>query len=511
LRTADVPGAGEVRRARRRVRLVQRTAPTTEENDTMKTSSGAGRAHGAAPGAATAAVALAITPALALAVTAALALAVTAAGCAPPPTETAAPVAGQAAALTASSTAATPPDIAITWNELAYQTANDFDQLRSFFGVRAIAMVHLAMHDALNAIDARYESYAYATPSPHAQPIAAAAQAAHDVLVALYPAQQATLDSALASSLAGVREGRAKRLGIALGQASAAAILAARQGDGTDVPGSYTPGSDPGDYQYTPPWDQFQFVLQPGFAQAKPFGLRSPDQHRPPPPPPLSSAAYTAAYREVKAVGATNSTVRTPDQTHYGAWWAEAGESSFNRLGRQLARARGLDLWATARMFALLNISLIDGYISVWDAKFHYDTWRPYTAIRAADSDGNSGTEPDLAWTSLRTTPPFPEYPSGHAADCAAAAVIFADVFGSDHVPFTLDSTTAPPDALYRSFDGFSQAARECGESRIVIGFHFRFAIDAGLALGEHDGAYIAAHHLRPLRCRHGEPRADQP
>ncbi len=331
--------------------------------------------------------------------------------------------------------------------------------------------------------------------APRAHAVVAAAQAAHDVLVSQVPGQQARLDQLLAVWLSPVPDGPAKKRGIEAGQRAAAAILAMRAGDGWDVQGTYEFKQGIGEYQTTPPFDGF--VLQPGFAQARPFAMASPDRWRPGPPPAIDSAEYAAAFNEVKTYGRVDSTLRTPDQTGYAVWWMEFELGSMNRLAAALVKRRALNLWQSARLFALLSLALADAAITTWDAKFHYNHWRPYTAIRQAGEDGNPATEPDATWEPLRPTPPFPDYPSGHATGCAAAFEVFRRTFG-DKTPFTLRTTTAPPGMPTRSFASFSQAAAECADSRVRLGFHFRYATDASLKTGQRVARDIVENHLRP-------------
>ena len=308
--------------------------------------------------------------------------------------------------------------VVTTWNEIAYEIAFDPNNpARWFHAVRAFTLMHLAMHDAVNAIVPVYQFYAFHDrehPQPlqasehpsvlrerelRADPIAAAAQAAHDVLVSQVPGQQSKLDQALAEWLSQVSDGGLKARGIELGQRAAAAVLAKRNGDGWDVQGSYEFRAGIGDYQTTPPWKGF--VLQPGFAQARPFGLASPDRWRPAPQPAIDSQQYADAFNEVKTYGRVDSARRTPDQTAYAVWWMEFELGSMNRLARTLVRQRQLHLWQTARLFALLHMSIADGGVATWDAKFHYNHWRPYTAIRRAADDGNPKTEADARVGSL--------------------------------------------------------------------------------------------------------------
>jgi hypothetical protein len=413
-----------------------------------------------------------------------------------------------AAAMSAAiSTTGSPPgstavssDVVVDWSRIVFEAAMTDDGYISFLGARHQAMVHIAMHDALNAIRPRYEQYAYVGRSHGAEPVAAAAVAAHDVLVAVYPAQQEALDAELAIWLATVPDGIAKARALTLGAASAAAIVALRQDDGTVVDlfsPTFVPGTEPGDYQYVPPYD---FTFAEDFRDATPFGLRSPEQFRTKPPPSLRSRAYATAYDEVRSVGALGSTTRTTDQGNYASWWYESSEIGWPRIARVTTASEQLELWRAARMFALANMALYDGYVAGWDSKFHWDFWRPYTAIRAGDTDGNRRTVADPAWLSHLETPPVQDYPSTHSVLGAAAAEVLKRGFGTDHVPFSTDSLTAVPANPTRSFTSFTQAADENADSRVMAGIHFRFSTDQGQGLGRRVGAYIAKNHLRPLR-----------
>ncbi len=391
-----------------------------------------------------------------------------------------------------------PAAIVIEWNQLVNELALAEDQF-AFKGVRADAMMHIAQHDALNAIDPIYEQFAFHERVRRAHPVAAAAQAAHDVVAAEYPDRRAEVDALLAEQLAGVRPAKAKAAGIELGRAAAAAILADRRGDGYDFQGSYTFRVGPGEYQTTPPWDGF--VLQPGFRFARPFALSSPDRLRPKGPPALSSSAYADAFDEVKEMGRVDSTSRTPDQTGYALWWMEFAESSVNRLARELAARERLGLWESARLFAQLGVGIYDAYIAVWDSKFEHNHWRPYTAIREAGSDGNPRTVADPGWEPLRTTPPFPEYVSAHSAACNVSLGVLAEAFGN-RTRFTMETTTAPPGMPTRSFKSFTSAGEECADSRVRLGWHFRYATDAGIRLGRKVADYVVGRFFRP-QCKH--------
>jgi hypothetical protein len=385
------------------------------------------------------------------------------------------------------------PAPVVAWNLVLYEVAFTEDQFLTFKGHRAFSMMHLAMHDALNAVVPLYDQFALRTHESSSDPVAAAAQAAYDVAISQYPQAHMRLDSERNKWLAQIPDGPHKTRGIALGRRSAAAILAARAGDGWDNPGTYGFSSQVGAYQTTPPWNGF--VLQPGFRFARPFGLSAPHQFRPSPPPELAGAGYTASFNEVKSVGSMNSVARTPEQTLYAVWWMEFAEGSVNRLARDLVTQRRTHLWQAARLFALLNMSLFDGYVATWDSKYEHNHWRPYTAIRAASLDGNPGTEADPAWEPLRTTPPFPEYVSAHAAGTAASLEILKRTLG-DRGSFTMQTLTAPPGMPTRSFNSFDAAAAECADSRVRLGWHFRYSTDAGLVLGRRVAAWLEQNYL---------------
>ena len=399
--------------------------------------------------------------------------------------------------LAATASAGRSSDVVVDWSRIVFETVMTDDGYVSFKGPRNQAMVHIAMHDALNAIRPRFDQYAYFGRSRGANPIAAAAKAARDVLVAVYPAQQAKLDAELATWLARVPDGRSKTKALRLGAKAAAAIVALRQNDGTvvELESNYTPGHRPGDYQFVPPYD---FAFAEDFRYATPFGLKSRTQFRVPAPPALKSRTYAKAYNEVKSVGAIDSTTRTTDQSNYANWWYESSEIGWARVARVTTTSEELGLWCAARMFALVSMTFYDGYLAGWDSRFHWDAWRPYTAIRAGDTDGNRRTAKDATWKSYLETPPVPDYVSTHSVLGAGAAEVLKRSFRTDHVPFSMNSTTALPANPVRSFNTFTQAANENADSRVRAGIHFRFATDQGQTLGRNVGSYIIKNHLRP-------------
>ncbi|MGZ9074831.1 MAG: phosphatase PAP2 family protein [Burkholderiaceae bacterium] len=388
-------------------------------------------------------------------------------------------------------------ELVIDWNATAYQVIKaDENYANPMSASRSLAMMHMAMHDAVNAAQPRYTIYAYTERDNVADPAVAAVTAAHDVLAALYPKQAVWLKAALDKSLVDAGSTAAAARGIALGRSVAAAVLGKRAADGSAANVPYQQGSKPGEYRFT---QGFDFAASPQWRSVAPFTLKSVDQFRSAPPPALNSAQYAAAFNEVKTVGGKVSAKRTTDETHYSAFWYEFSDIGWNRVARVVARDQQQDLWQRARTFALVNAVMADAYIAGWDSKFHYNLWRPETAIRMADADGNAQTTPDASFAPLLVTPPVQDYPSTHSALGAAAAVVLAETFGRDDISFTFTSTSAIPANPERSFKSFSEAARENSDSRVKAGLHFRFATTAGLKLGEDIGRFAVRNSLTPL------------
>ncbi|HEY1240842.1 MAG TPA: vanadium-dependent haloperoxidase [Bryobacteraceae bacterium] len=366
------------------------------------------------------------------------------------------------------------------WNQVAAdafaptQGANPVGQSRAF------AILHAAIHDALNAIDSRYEPY---TPGLVAQsgasPDAAVAAASVTALTELIPDQRAAINEAYAKAIAAIPNGPAKDRGIAVGQAAARATLGRRRNDGADGADQpvFVPRPGPGEYQFTPP---FTFAAFPGWGRVEPFGIKL-DDHQLDGPLPLSSAQYARDFDVVKEIGKVDSRTRTPEQSQIAQFWYEDSPLGWNRITNTVARQKGLDAWATARAFALVNFAMADAYIVGLEAKYRYRFWRPVTAIQQAGADGNSRTEPDPTWQPFQVTPPVPDYPSTHALVGAAAAEVLIDLFG-DRVPYSTTSLTLP--GVTRSFRGFSDAAEENGESRVFAGIHFPHAVRDGRRQG---------------------------
>ncbi len=384
----------------------------------------------------------------------------------------------------------------LDWNRFAQQViAADNGYQNPLPATRALAMMHLAMHDAINAAAPRYATYAVRARDQQANPAVAAAQAAHDVLATIYPGQKPALEMYLKQHLGEAGVGSRVAKGVALGKRAAADIIAARADDKSTAEEPYKEGGTPGEYRFVPGFD---FVNMPHWRSVKPFALGSPEQFRVSPPPALASKEYARAFEEVKRKGARTSDARTHDESHYAAFWYELSDIGWNRIARVVWREHPQDLWTTARTFALLNAALADSYIAGWESKMHYNFWRPISAIRLAADDDNVATAPDAAWEPFLTTPPVQDYPSTHSVLGAAGAVVLAHAFGRDDVAFTFTSLSADSANPVRSFRSFSAAARENAESRIMAGIHFRFATQAGLALGQDIGRYMVTTLLKP-------------
>jgi hypothetical protein len=411
---------------------------------------------------------------------------------------------GAAIVLVASWLAAFPAvaDDVTDWNAVADQTNLGAPAQR----FRIMAMMHIAIHDALNSIEPRYESYA-AVPAAveGASPAAAVGQAAYRVLLASvaagspqalfinnsYNAWVLTLDCASASC----------PFGMAAGDAAANAILALRVGDGSATPNlPYIPSGPPGTpgvYQLTPP--NLPAPTFAGWVNLRPFVLNSASQFRAEPAEifDLTSAAYTRDYNEVKRVGAANASAadRSPEQAQVPVYWSGGGFNFNPILRTAILPGRGLDLWEHARLFALLNMGVSDSAIAVFDTKYTYNFWRPVTAIRAGDVDGNPNTAPDATWLPLLTTPAYPDYTCGLPTNTGAAVEVLRRYFGTDEVPYTFTAG-----GVTRSFATLSAAADESVDARVIGGIHFRTGCTRGVIQGRQVGRFAYQHFLKPLK-----------
>jgi len=372
---------------------------------------------------------------------------------------------------------------------------------------RSFAIMHAAIYDAVNAIDRTHKSYFVnlsGVPRSASQDAAAAA-AAHEVLVGLYPQFQAMLDAQLQQSLAQIPDGAHQADGIIIGQTVADGILALRSNDGSNAPPiPYVFGNAPGDYQSTPP----NFPQQPQFthwSHVTPFALKRADQFRPGPPPDLTSERYATVFNQVKSLGIANSTAATADQALTGRFWNGAIQNYWNEITQTVAMERNLTTAQSARLFALLNLTFADGVIAFYDAKYVYNFWRPVTAIRAADTDNNPETLADPNWLPQSTnTAPDPSYPGAHAVISAAGASVLISFFDSDHFDLTVTSEVLA--GVTRSFTRLSAAEEEATLSRIFAGQHFRSDLTAGQRLGRNVADFVVDNFLT---LRHREDESD--
>jgi hypothetical protein len=396
--------------------------------------------------------------------------------------------------------AASGAELIIVWNDLALRAIR-YANVPPPPAVRQMAIVHLAMFDALDGIDHKYKPYLVDKEAVgESSREAAVSAAAHHVLRTLFPKSADVLDSHYDAVLAAIPNTPAKTNGVRWGTYVATEFLKLRQFDGAGQTAGYTYTEKPGHWARTPP--NYDKPLLPGWGRIKPFAISSPADFRPPAPPDLAGERWAAQYHQVKQLGATNSTLRTPAQREIALFWADGSGTEtppghWNKIAQQLARKKGYGLLDTARLFAALNVAMADAAIVCWDTKYTYNWWRPVTAIRAGASDGNPATEPDPNWTPLLITPPFPEHISGHSTFSGAAAAVLAGLSGSDEFTFTTVSDGLP--GVVHRFQRFSDAAREAGLSRIYGGIHFADANEMGLEAGRKVGTSVIHSHFQLL------------
>lgn len=389
-------------------------------------------------------------------------------------------------------------DVVIDWNSAA------LDAIRIGWtsppeASRALAMLHVAIYDAVNGISRTHETYRVQSAVPRsASEEAAAAAAARTVLVALFPSRAGAFETLYRTHLAAVPDGPHQNMGVSWGHRVGAEILQWRSNDNSDMMIAPPPSDGPGGaWQPTEP--SFASYLLPHWAFVAPFAIPTGSFFRPEGPPALNSAEYAEDYNEVEAFGALVGSSRTADQDLIALFWADgAGTETppghWNSIAQDVARRYGNTLEQNARLFALLNIAMADAAISAWDAKYAFNSWRPVTAIRSGENDGNAATIGDPAWSSFIVNPPFPEYVSGHSTFSAAAATILAMFYGSDEIAFATGSDFLP--GITRQFPSFSAAAAEAAISRLYGGIHFRFSIEDGVTAGLAIGEWTFLHYM---------------
>jgi hypothetical protein len=398
----------------------------------------------------------------------------------------------------------------IRWNRLANEIFPV--EVGPVIDARAMSILHAAMHDALNGVERRYEPYTADLSAPGASPDAAVASAAREVMLAFAPGERVAIEEQYTAALGPIADGPAKVDGVKLGLRAAHANLDRRAADGL-TPGpwppsrgpitepEYVPTGEPGDYAFTPPFDAAPLgpiALFPGLGRFDPFVIDL-AKHRVNGPDPLLSRRYARDVAFVESVGRLESTKRTPDQAETAFFWFEPF-AIWNDIARTLVKRRNLDAWEAARVLTLVNFAMMDGTIACFEAKYHFRFWRPYTAIRRADEDGNRETRPDAHWLPLLWTPPevipptfiippIPDYPSAAATTSAAAAEVLRRHFG-DRVSIDATSVFAPD--VTRHFNSLEGAAREAGLSRVYGGIHFLHAVEDGWKQGRSIGRAVA-------------------
>jgi hypothetical protein len=383
-------------------------------------------------------------------------------------------------------------DVITDWNQAAV-AAMKAANIGGNPWTRNMAMLHVAMSDSVNSVQGRYTSHVSpGQTKPDASAEAAAAAAARQIMLQQVPGQKALIDQTYAETTKAIPDGAAKSEGVAIGERCAAAVLADRASDGTSVPDTYRPLTTPGVWIPTTP------PLFAEYARAKPWVLKSADQVRPGPPPDLKSALYARDYNETKEIGGAKSSKRTAEQTEAVKFWTQLNFGpAWEEVTRQLSAAKNLSLAENARLFALLNMGIANTFINDWDAKFTYNFWRPVTAIRNGDQDGNDATERDAGWTSFNAVPMHPEYPSQAAIVAGAAIGVIEAVFGAvPQVPVVASDLMDPK--LQRRYGSVQQMADETMEVRIWGGIHFRNSLQVGYDMGKKIATYLVENSLKP-------------
>jgi hypothetical protein len=369
-------------------------------------------------------------------------------------------------------------DVVTDWNAKAEAIHIAQQRLSPAAAAREMAILHVSMFEAVNAIERRYVSYKLdLTADKNVSKEAAAAAAAHAVLIALHPDQQAKLDADLTASLAAVAEGEPKAKGIDLGKKAAASIIALRAKDGSDAPESYRPHTSAG--VYVPTTVPASLTI----GAVTPWVMKTGEQFRPAPPPALNSPTWTKDVNEIREIGGRTSARRTAEQTDIGRFWFTNGPQTWNPILRQVAVSKDMNLVDCARLFALAAIASNDAFIAVFDAKYAFNLWRPITAIRNADLSENKATPREASWLPLGDTPMHPEYPCAHCISSSAVSTVIQKVVGNDVAEITMTSPSAP--GVTRKWTHIQDYSDEVSNARIYSGFHYRFSTEVANDMGK--------------------------
>jgi hypothetical protein len=382
-------------------------------------------------------------------------------------------------------------DVIADWNNIAMDVMKAVNVGGNPW-TRSMALVNVSMSDAVNSVQNRYSRYIPGLPTdPNASVEAAAAAAAREILMRQYPGQKERIDAAFAETMKSIPDNTARTAGIDLGAKVADAVFTERQSDATNTPDTYRPLTTPGVWVPTTP------PLFPQYATAKPWGLESASQFRPGPPPALNSALYARDYNETREMGGVKSTKRTDARSDAVRFWTQAnlGPAWF-QAARQVSARHNLPVAESARVFALMSMALANCFIVDWDAKFEYNFWRPITAIRNGDQDGNDATEREAGWQPLNATPMHPEYPSQAGINAGAAQGVLEAVFGNGTEDFV--ATDISDARLSRKFTSFAQMGQEHKEVRIWGGIHFRNSMEVGEAMGRKVASHLMANYMKP-------------
>ena len=391
--------------------------------------------------------------------------------------------------------AAVTSNVVLEWNDLAVRlTLQAVPALAAVQQTRVMAIVQLAVHDAVNGITGDFETYLSPTAPPNASPEAAAIGAAYEALKNLFPGNDAQLDSRLLASLQEHGSSMADP-GVSYGRAIAISILAVRANDHSaqaqfnyDAPNQGAPGV----------WVRLANAPAslPGWGKVTPFVLRSGSQFRPDAPPDLTSEQYAKDYNEIKQIGVSTGSTRSAEQSNIALFWRASPTAIWNSVLTQVVQSRNMDLSSQARLFALFYLASSDASVACWDAKYEYNFWRPQSAITNGDADGNDQTVGDAAWKPFIPTPPHPEYPSGHSTNSSAMAKILTLEFGDDPgIAITVTQT-----GITRTWTSFSQAVDEVIDARVYSGIHFRNSDEVGARMGRQVAQFVAKHALRSTK-----------